>query len=173
MEVKILKRGKFYLTPFTLDHIDEVAANLSHENIRELKILGHLDIKQAITEMYECSECYLVRKEGEVFTAVGGLWYNEDQDYPQMFFMFSHKIKENFTSIARGSKMLLNYLEQTQPQMTMTILADYEIMVDWAVWLGFEPVGVSISPPHKYVDFVRCNPNQKSVYDGELRPITH
>ena len=37
--------------------------------------------------------------------------------------------------------MLVNYLEQTQPQMTMTILADYEIMVDWAVWLGFEPVG--------------------------------
>ena len=49
MEVKILKRGKFYLTPFTSDHIDEVAANLSQENIRELKILGHLDIKQAIT----------------------------------------------------------------------------------------------------------------------------
>jgi len=87
--------------------------------------------------------------------------------------MFSHKIKENFTSMARGSKMLLNYLEQTQPQMTMTILADYEIMIDWAVWLGFEPVGVSISPPHKYVDFVRCNLNQKSVYDGGLRPITH
>ena len=92
MEVKILKRGKFYLTPFTLNHIDEVANNLSHENIRELKILGHLDIKQAITEMYECSECYLVRKEGELFTAVGGLWYAEDQDYPQMFFMFCNKI---------------------------------------------------------------------------------
>jgi hypothetical protein len=87
--------------------------------------------------------------------------------------MFSDKVKENFTTIARGSKMLLNYLDKTQPQMTMTILADYEFMVDWAVWLGFEPVGVTSSPPHKYVDFVRCNPNQKSVYDGELRPITH
>jgi len=42
-------------------------------------------------------------------------------------------------------------------------------MLDWAGWLGFEAVGVS----EGYVDFVRCNPAQKNVYDKSLRPITH
>lgn len=161
------------MTPFTLRHVDEVVANLSKENKRELAILGHADVEQAIIEMYETSECYLVRREGESFIAVGGLFFTEDQDFPQMFCMFSNKIKENFTMLARGSRMLVNFFDKTQPNMTMTILADYEGILQWAAWLGFEPVGTSVLGENKYVEFVRCNPNKKNVYDSSLRPIMH
>ena len=172
-EVKIIQRGKYYLTPFTSNHIDEVVEHLCKENRRELKLLGHLDIRQAIEEMYECSECYIARREGDVFLAVGGLWYAEDQDYPQMFAMFSNNIKTSFTAAVRGSKMLVDFFDKTQSCMTMTILADYELMIDWATWLKFEPVGVSNADYHKYVEFVRCNPNKKNVYDSSLRPVMH
>ena len=161
------------MTPFTLGQLDEVVNNLSDENKHELALLGHTDIEQAIIEMYETSECYLVRAEGESFIAVGGLFYYDDQQYPQMFCMFSDKIKENFTLLARGSRMLVNFFDQTQEGMTMTILAEYESMLQWAAWLGFEPVGISQSTKNKYVEFVRCNPNKKNVYDSPLRPIMH
>ena len=88
-EVKIIQRGQYYLTPFQPYHIDEVVEHLSSENIEELALLGYTNIREAITDMYETSECYIARKEGETFLAVGGLWYNEDQDCPQMFAMFS------------------------------------------------------------------------------------
>ena len=172
-EVKILQRGKYYLTPFLPHHIEEVLLNLSQENKRELKLLGHLDIEEALIEMYESSECYLARKEGESFLMVGGLWYNEDQDFPQMFSMFSKDFADHFVPIARGSKMLVNFFDKTQDMMSMTILSDYEFMVQWATWLGFEVVGVIESNSQKYVEFVRCNPNRKSVYDGTSRPVMH
>lgn len=172
-EVKILSRGKFYLTPFTLDHVDEVATHLSKENRRELAILGHLDVKQALTEMYETSECYICRKEGESFIMVGGLWFDEDQDCPQMFAMFSDKIKENFHAMARGSKMLVSFFDKSYEGLSMTVNADFEFIIDWAAWLGFEPMGVSAIGEYKYVDFVRCNFKEKNVYDGASRPVMH
>ena len=172
-EVKIVQRGQYYLAPFTLDHIDEVVESLSQENRRELKLLGHVDTRQAIHEMYECSECYIARKSNEKFLAVGGLWYNEDQEFPQLFAMFSDEIKKSFIAAARGSRMLVDFFDKTQPMMSMTILSDYEFMIDWAVWLGFEPVGITDSNSNTYVEFVRCNPNRKSVYDEPLRPVIH
>ena len=172
-EVKILQRGKFYLTPFTLDHIDEVAQHLSRENRRELALLGHTDVKQALLEMYETSECYLCREEGSTFIMVGGLWFEEDQIWPQMFAMFSDKIKDNFHSMARGSQMFVNYFDQWHDGLSMTVLADYEFVLDWAAWLGFEAVGVSVDGANKYVDFVRCNTSKKNVYDETSRPVMH
>lgn len=172
-EVRIIRRGQYYLTPFTTDHIDEVVEHLSKESRRELKLLGHLDIPQAIEEMQKYSECYIARKEDETFLAVGGLWYDGDQDFPQMFAMFSNNIKGNFNAMARGSLMFVKFFDSTQTHMSMTILADYEFMLNWASWLGFEAMGVSTVGPNKYVDFVRCNPNENSVRDGSLRPVTH
>lgn len=172
-EVKILQRGEYYLTPFTLDHIDEVAMSLSQENRRELALLGHVNVREALTEMYQTSECYLCRKEGEGFIMVGGLWFDDDQTWPQMFAMFSDKIKENFHAMARGSQMFVGYFDQWHEGLSMTVLADYEFILDWAAWLGFEAVGISLDGPNKYVDFVRCNPNAKNVYDDSSRPVMH
>jgi hypothetical protein len=172
-EVKILKRGEFYLTPFTLDHIDEVVEHLSKENRRELKLLGHLDLRQAMEEMYETSECYICRKEGESFIMVGGLWFDHDAETPQMFAMFSDKIRENFHAMARGSKMLVSFFDQAHDGMSMTVNADYEFILDWAAWLNFEAVGVYTSGSEKYVDFVRCNPEKKNAYDVASRPVMH
>ena len=175
-EVKVLTRGGYYLTPFTLDHIPEVVAGLSYESRRELELLGHIDIAQALHEMFECSDCYIVRKQDEDFMMVCGLWYSGDvgdQDFPQLFAMFSDKIKDSFYTMARGSKMLISFFDKTESHMVMSILAEHQIMLDWASWLGFEAVGVSNLNSASYVDFVRCNPSQKNVYDGVLRPITH
>ena len=154
VDVKLLKRGKYYLTPLRKDHLPEIEKYLSQENKRELKLLGYESIMDALEEMQEYSECYLARKEGEPFLFVGGLWFSGGEDMPQMFAMFSNQLGENFTAIARGSKMLIDYLDQTNPNTTMTILSEYEHMIQWAVWLGFEPVGVVESGASKYVEFV-------------------
>lgn len=172
-EDKIFSRGQFYLTPFKEHHIDEVYKNLSNENKEELYFLGHLDIRKALHEMMSQSQCYLVRKEGEGFMAVTGLWYYEDADFPQMFAMFSKDIKNNFQAMARGSRTLVSFFDQTEPAMTMTIYAKYTFMIDWATWLGFEPVGITEAGDAEYVEFVRCNPNENNVYDGASRPIIH
>jgi len=150
-----------------------VAQNLSLENRHELAILGHVDVREALIEMYETSECYICRKEGESFIMVGGLWFDDDQTWPQMFAMFSDKIKENFHAMARGSRMLVNFFDQSHAGLSMTINGDFEFVLDWAAWLDFEAVGVATMGPHKYVDFVRCNPNGKNVYDGTSRPVVH
>jgi len=172
-EVKILKRGDYYLTPFTLGHVDEVAENLSSENKRELILLGHTDIRQALHEMYETSNSYLCRRNDDTFLMVGGLWYNDDCESPQMFSMFSDGLKQNFHAMARGSRLLVNFFDQSETYMSMTILADYEGMLNWAAWLGFEAVGIHQVDANKYVDFVRCNPDKKIVYNKALRPVTH
>ena len=172
-EVKIINRGDYYLTPFTLGHIDEVTENLSPENKRELILLGHTDIQQALCEMHETSDAYLCRRNDDTFLMVGGLWYNDDQESPQMFSMFSDGLKQNFHAMARGSKLLVNFFDKSETYMSMTILADYEGMLNWATWLGFEPVGIHQVDANKYVDFVRCNPDKKIVYNKALRPVTH
>ena len=181
-EVKILKRGDYYLTPFTIYHIDEVAEHLSPESKRELILMGYGNIKEALYEMHECSSAYLARRKDDSFLMVGGLWYDNDytgnEKYwetssPQMFAMFSNDIRKNFHAIARGSRMLVNFFDQSEPSMTMKILSDYESMVNWASWLGFEAIGTTISNEYKYVEFVRCNPTKKNVYDRALRPVKH
>lgn len=172
-EVKILKRGKFYLTPFTLSHIEEVMEGLSAENRRELKLLGHYDLRRALLDMHESSECYICRKEGEPFTMVGGLWFGADQAWPQMFAMFSDKIKDNSHAMVRGSRMLVNHFDKCHEGMSMTVNGDFEFILNWAAWLGFEPVGVSHLGSEKYVDFVRCNPLHKNINDNSSRPAMH
>lgn len=171
-EVKIISRGDYYLTPFTLDHIDEVVEHLSPESKRELILLGHKSVREALSEMYECSTAYIARRNNDTFLMVGGLWYDDELE-PQMFAMFSNGLKQNFHALARGSKLLINFFDQTEDMMTMTILAEYEPILNWASWLGFEPIGVSSNGESKYVDFVRCNPSKKTVYNKSLRPITH
>ena len=172
-EVKILRRGDYYLTPFTLGHVDEVAENLSPENKRELLLLGHTDIRQALHEMHDTADSYLCRRNDDTFLMVGGLWYNDDRESPQMFSMFSDGLKQNFHAMARGSKLLVNFFDKSETYMSMTILADYEGMLNWAAWLGFEAVGIHQVDANKYVDFVRCNPDEKIVYNKALRPVTH
>ena len=172
-EVKIIKRGSYYLTPLKSFHIDELERVLSKENRREIKLLGYCDVRTALEIMSKTSEAYVCRKDGGELLFVGGLWFCEDQDWPQMFAMFSSKIRENFTMLARGSRMLVEFFDQSQSHMSMTILADYEGMVSWATWLGFDPVGVSMQNGNKYVEFVRCNLDQNCVYDEPRQPVIH
>lgn len=172
-EVKIMSRGGAYLTPMREHHIPELLEVLSQENRRELKLLGYADIIFALRDMYESSEVYIVRNKNGDMVFAGGLWHEANEEWPQMFAMFSYKVRENFKLLARGSKMLVSFFDQTQHGMSMTILSEYEFMLDWAAWLGFEAVGVSANGPNKYVEFVRCNPNKTNVYNSSSRPVTH
>lgn len=172
-EIKIINRGKYYLTPFQSHHIEEFEKVISPENTREILLMGHKTINEALHEMFNTAEVYLAREEGGDIIFVGGLWHSEDLEFPQLFALFSNAIVNNFAMLARGSKMLINFFDKTQGGLCMTILSDYEDMLSWAAWLGFEPVGTVSANNSTYVDFVRCNPNQKNVYDLSSRPVMH
>jgi len=173
MEAKIISRGKLYLTPLKQHHLQEIHDNLHPENIRELKLMGYDDIMVALEQMLRDSDCYLARKEGGPFLFVGGLWFDQDQEFPQVFAMFSKNMKKDYVSLARGSRMLINFFDQMFPNTTMTILSDYEGMLNWATWLGYEPVGIIEHGENSYVEFVRCTIPPKDVYDDESRPMMH
>lgn len=168
-----MSRGKYYLTPFYHEHIDEFAELMSEENIREIMLLGHSSVHEALEKMVNKSEAYLARETGGNIIFVGGLWHHDDIDHPQMFALFTKEIKDNMAVLARGSKMLINFFDQTEAKMCMTILAEHESMLNWAAWLGFEPVGIIGDDNTPYVEFVRCNPNQKNVSHNTSRPVKH
>ena len=170
-EVKIMERGSYYLTPFLEHHVYEFIHIIHPENVREFTQLGYTNIVDALIEVSKTSEVYLVRDGNGEIVFVGGVIL--DIENPQMFGLFTIKIRDNFTLLARGSKMLTNFFDKTYPLLTMTINAKYPAMANWAAWLGFEPVGVIEDNNNKYVEFVRCNPKGKSVYDGTLRPVIH
>lgn len=172
-EFKVIKRGEYYLTPLHERHIDELLEVLSDESIEEVALLGYSSTRVALIEMYECAEAYIVRKGNGPPLCVGGLFYDTSEDIPQMFAMFSKDMKGNFHAISRGSKMFVNFFDQSHDAMTMTILAKFSPMLNWAAWLGFEPVGISEHRKNKYVEFVRCNPLRKNVSDELSRPVMH
>ena len=84
--------------------------------------------------MHESSECYITRRNDENFLMVGGLWYDGTKD-AQMFAMFSEGLKQNFHALARGSKLLVNFFDQAEEIITMSVLAEYEPILNWASWL--------------------------------------
>lgn len=170
-EVKVLTRGAYYMTPFTEEHVHEFIHVIHPENIRELFQLGHTNVVDALNEVAETCEAYLVRDKDDEIVFVGGLFF--DEEAPQMFALFTTKIGSNFTLLARGSKMLVNYFDKTHAVLTMTINANYEAMLNWAAWLGFEPVGMNEWKKQQYVDFVRCNPALNYVSHETSRPVMH
>ena len=168
-----MQRGKYYLTPYKHEHLEEIIQVLSIENVQELSFLGYQGPEDAFGDLPNIAEAYIVRKENGPIIFVGGLLFDDDGHWPQMFAMFSNTIKENFHVLARGSKMLVNFFDQTQAGMSMTILAQHGDMLQWASWLGFDVVGKTTFNGMEYVDFVRCNPNRKDVYDGSSQPVMH
>lgn len=170
-EVKLIERGGCYLTLFKPHHIEEFARVISAANTRELQILGYTDVRHALMEMNETADAYVVRRESGDIISVCGLFYHREG--PQMFAMFSEDFTENYTTLARGSKMLVSFFDQQTKNMSMTILAEHTDIINWACWLGFEPVGTSTHGSHEYIEFVRCNPSSRNVYDDSLRPAMH
>lgn len=170
-EIKVMERGSYYLTPFLEEHVHEFIHIIHPENVRELTLLGHTNIADALREVAETSDVYLVRDGNDEIIFVGGVIL--DLDNPQMFAMFTTKIRDNFTLLARGSKMLTTFFDKTYPVLTMSINAQYDIMVNWAAWLGFEPIGLSEYKNQEYVEFVRCNPSENFVVSKSARPVMH
>jgi hypothetical protein len=170
-EPKILTRGAYYMTPFTEEHVHEFIHVIHPENVRELFKLGHTNVVEALNEIAETCEAYLVRDKDDEIVFVGGLVFEDEA--PQMFALFTTKIGHNFKLLARGSKMLVNYFDKTHAVLTMTINANYEAMLNWGAWLGFEPVGMSEHKKTQYVEFVRCNPALNYVSHETSRPVMH
>ena len=87
-EVRIMKRGGYYLTPFYDDHIYEFIHVIHPENIKELlELERYSNILTALKDLTKNSEVYLVRDKSDEIVFVGGLFF--DDDVPQMFAMFS------------------------------------------------------------------------------------
>lgn len=170
-ELRIMERGAYYLTPFTEDHIYEFIHVIHPENVREIIKLGYPNVMDALKEWVTAGEIYLVRDGNLEIVFVGGVFL--DGEHPQMFALFSSKLKDNFKLLARGSKMLVSFFDKTYPLMTMTIDVEYESMLNWAAWLGFEPVGFHEWKNNKYIEFVRCNPDKNYVSHETSRPVMH
>jgi hypothetical protein len=170
-EVRIMQRGSYYLTPFLHGHVSEFISVIHPENVREIIRLGYENVADGLAQMVEDSECYIARDGQGKIVFVGGVTL--DADTPQMFALFTKDIKENFTLLARGSKMLVSLFDQSYPMMSMTIYFEYYPMISWAEWLGFEIVGCSEYLDAQYVEFVRCNPNKNFVVSDTARPVMH
>ena len=69
--------------------------------------------------------------------------------------------------------MFVNYFDQFHSGLSMTILKEYEFILDWASWLGFEAVGMSEHKKINYVEFVRCNSVKNYVSHETSRPVMH
>jgi len=173
MVAEVFRQGLFSVTQVTMDDFDEIVEHLSDKNVEELKLLGYLSVGSAIEDMILNAECYIARKDGNPFTFVGGLWPDPDGDPPQMFALFSSDLRENFVSIAKGSKALVKMFDNYHTTLQMTILAKNEAMLNWASWLGFEPIAISENADEKYVSFVRCILPKTNVYTNESRPVMH
>ena len=172
-EVEVLKRGKYYVTSLSEAHIDELCASLAPESHYELRCLGYETTREALMKMFCDADCYVAKSKGGPILAVGGIFFDSTADNSKFFTMFTVEVKENFTTLARTSRMFVNFFDQTQPSMSMSILSEFNVMLDWAAWLGFEPVGINEYRGHAYVQFVRCNPKHKNVSDKPSRPVMH
>ena len=172
-EKKIMSRGRYYLTPFQYEHVQELLPILSVESIKESYVLGYNNPKQMLDEAFEHSEAYIVREEGGPIICLAGLFHDIDAQYPQMYAMFTKDVRKKHTVLARGSKMLVSFFDQQTEGMSMSIMEKHGDMCQWAAWLGFEPVGLQEYNNFSFVDFVRCNPNFSLVYKDSSRPMTH
>lgn len=170
-EVKILQSGSYYMTPFYEHHIAEMLPILHTETERELANLGFSSVLEALQDLQRDSEVYIVRDNNWNIMVASGVFFSEEP--PQLFALFTKHITKNFKGLARGSKMLISFLDQSYPDLSMQIAKEYESMLNWAVWLGFEPVGFSDWKNITYVDFVRCNPTQNCVSHKLSRPVIH
>ena len=168
-EKKVIKRGKAYLTPMKHYHIQEFAHIVHPKNKAETKDFGYNSFQESIEEMYDDSEAYVCRNANGDIVFIGGLDLSED--VPHMFSIFANNLDYNVVLVAKMSKSLLNMFDRVHPVITMTILSKNEHMLNWACWLGFEPV--EMSPDKKFVEFVRCNFQNYDVNNKSLRPIVH
>ncbi len=172
-DIKVVTRGNYYLTPFNQDHIPEVLNTLTKESRYDLKCLGYTDVSEAMDSVIDESECYVAKSNNGPIICISGLFFAEDWESPQMFALFTNHAKKNFHVMARGSKMVVDFFDLSYPSMSMSILDEFSIMLNWAAWLGFEPVGFSQHLNNNYVEFVRCNPKEKNVSHKLSRPVMH
>ena len=69
--------------------------------------------------------------------------------------------------------LLISFLDLSYDELSMQIRDEYISMLNWAVWLGFHPVGFTKEKNIRYVDFVRCNPKKNYVSDKTSMPVIH
>ena len=170
-EVKILQSGSYYMTPFHPNHILEMLPILHKETEKELLNLGYSSTLEALLDLQKDSEVYTVRNKSWDIMMVSGVFYSEDP--PQLFALFTKHISKNFKGLAKGSKLLISFLDQSHDELSMQIREEYISMLNWAVWLGFHPIGFTKEKKIRYVDFVRCNPKKNYVSHRTSRPVIH
>ena len=131
-EIKILQSGSYYMTPFYEHHIPEIYSILHPETEKELSNLGYSSIIEALQDLQKDSEVYIVRDKDWNIMMASGVFFSEDP--PQLFALFTKHITKNFKGLARGSKLLISFLDQSYEDLSMQIAEEYESMLNWAVW---------------------------------------
>ena len=170
-EARIISRGEAFLTPMQHYHIEEMADIIHPANIKEIIEGGYSNIHEALSIMYDNTDSYVCRNADGDIIFVGGLWYYENSDVPQMFVVFANNVSSNILVSAKMSKALLNMFELSHNEIAMNILCRHEDMLNWACWLGFTPMWVNEETTH--VHFVRCNNYKNSVSNKTSRPVVH
>ena len=170
-EIKILSQGAFYMTPFREYHIQEFLKVIHTETLIELYNLGYESITDALKNVVDTSESYIVKDKSGTILLVCGLVH--DDETPQMFALFTLNLKQNYKSLVRSSRSLVSFFHRAHPLITMTISTKYNDMLQWAAWLGFEAVGMSEHKKINYVEFVRCNSSKNYVSHETSRPVMH
>lgn len=168
-EHRIINRGGAYLTPMNTNHIKEFRKQIHKFNAEEILDSGYGSTLDCLRVMHSSSEAYVCRNKYGEIVFVGGLWFGDEA--PQMFCMFAKNLEDNTVLAAKMAKAMLKMFEPMHPTLTMTVSSQFEHMLSWALWLGFEPCG--LTEGNRHVEFVRCISNLNSVTDKSLRPVVH
>ena len=169
----VFTQGGLTVRPVLQDDLDKICRSLSDINKREIEYLGYGNVKEAMEEMYQSSDSYIVTNQDNDMVCLSGLFYSSSQEPPQMYAMFSDKIENHKIGLLKGSLKLANLFMKGHDTITMSILAENDFMLDWAAWLKFTAVGFTLYREKQYVDFVRCDHKQNFVYNDASRPAIH
>lgn len=169
----VFTQGGLTVRPVLECDLEKIANSLADINKREIEYLGYDTVMEAMEEMYRTSDSYLITNQDNDMVCLSGLWYGSVDEPPQMYAMFSDKIKEHRIGLLKGSLKIANLFMKGHDTITMSILSENTFMLDWAAWLKFTAVGFSTYRGKQYVDFVRCDHNQSFVYNDASRPAIH
>lgn len=166
----LMKQGQLVLVPASMKHVIPLAETLSSENKLELDLFDRAPTEFLIEHVKKDS-VYVVEKNNIPLCITGVEPDGKQTGF--MWAMFAEDMKKNWFSFLKASPDLVNFLHNDYYKLNMNVLECHESILNWAIWLGFEPEAVIKGQNIDYVHFVRCNLLKKNVYNLTSRPVIH
>lgn len=155
------------LVPLAPIHIREIL--VTKEMIKDARLLGYDSTQEMFEYMLIETESYAVLDDSDTVIVITGLFHQDGADSPQMYAMFSAHAKGKGKSLFRASRALVDHFHRWHPVLRMIISSQFPFMLQWATWLGFEPV---MHDAEGFIHFVRCN-DEQVAFQAEHRPTKH